>query len=250
MIVIEINGTKCNMPTSWHDLNVEQGQALMIEMAKPEWSDYLYRFAYYSGLNYTELKDSDIEVDELATILELISWDGIPLEELIINTPKSIRFFDASWINDWTIRVPQTSDFFRDRKAFVPKVAATQPVGSKIMFDQYVLAGIKETGNIFSTIHLAVAVYMQPLYFDGKFDGDQVDQLAEICKRCNFIEALSVATFFLSKHQSLHGWKMKDSSTSQTQGRQGQISQTFPDLDLSAMHISLPEETRQSSTSL
>ena len=158
MIEIEINGTKCNMPTSWHDLNVEQGQALMTQMNKPEWTDYLFRFAYLSSVDYDQLKGSDVEVDELATILELISWTHIPLDELVSTEPKSIKFFDASFVNDWTIRIPQTADYFRDRKVFVPKVAATQPVGSKIMFDQYVLAGIKETGYIFSTVHQAVAV--------------------------------------------------------------------------------------------
>lgn len=204
MIKLKIGDASCTIFSSWKELTIQQAQGIAPNTAAP----FFQRLAAHTGLSEEYLKDADLSDDDVEMLLDLISWDQIDVSELLDDAPKTIHFHNADHITEWTIRIPQTDAAFKDRRIRVPGNAAIQPVGSKIMFDQYVNSG----KSLIETAHYAIAVYLQPVYFDGVFDGDQVEQLAQIALRCNFIEGLSVAAFFLSRHQSLHGMKSKNSN--------------------------------------
>lgn len=214
MIKVNIGEYQIDFPTSWHDFTVEDGQKIVAAMGLPEWSDPVYRISLYTKVQYQHISSLNLTQEEIDALSEFIAWETIPVTEIADPSPACIHFFSPEWIQDWTIRVPKESIHFKDKKIRIPGNLEIQPVGSKIMFDQLVTIEVAKSGNIIPFIHYAVATYMQPLYFDNHFDGDQVMQLAEICKRCNFVEALSAAAFFLTKHQLLHSSKKKSSDTS------------------------------------
>jgi len=219
MIQVTIGGTRCNIFTSWGELTVEDGQRII-----PHTNAHFYkRLSAHTGLEEEYLKDCDLSDDEVKTLLDLMSWDQVVVASLIDPNPKSIHFYNADWIQDWTIRIPQTDAAFKNRVMRVPPSAAIQPVGSKIDFDNWVTSYVNNAGGneneatlaLISRIHYAIAVYLQPVYFESVYDSDQAELLAKIALRCKFIEGLSVAAFFLTRHQNLHGSKAKSSDTSQ-----------------------------------
>lgn len=229
MIKINIGGQPCELFTSWQELTLEQGQRIAPHTAAP----FFERLSAHTGLSEEFLKDVDLSDEDIKLLTDLMSWDQMDVYSLLDPDPKSIHFLNADWINDWTIRIPQTDAAFKDRKIRVPGNASIQPVGSKIMFDQYVNNGKDQI----ETAHYAIAVYLQPVYFDGVFDGDQVEQLAKIALKCNFVEALSVAAFFLSRHQNLHGTRSKNLVTAQQQKRYRQGLTDLKSSDFSDMLI-------------
>lgn len=206
MIEYKINEEQVTIPTGWHDFTVGHAQKIFAasnENPKLWQTDFIFRFSLYTGMNYEALKALNFSGTQLLELLSICDFEREPITDYIAPMKNALQFYNTDKSEGWLIRVPRSNANFDVRSVDVPADLSQRAVGSKIVFEQKVLPEYAQSGTLINVLHLALAIYFQPIYFNRKFDTDQVLQLAEQCKLCRFTDALPVADFFLKKSQSL-----------------------------------------------
>jgi len=204
MIQLKINNETLNIPTSWTDFTVGHIQNLFTVMESAEnWStDFIFRLAHYTGLEYEFLNACNFTSDQIINLMQLCEFERDKITDYIAPMQNALQFYIGPETKGWIIRVPKEESNFNTRELVVPGNISEKYVGAKIVFEKMVFPEYEKTGSLVNVLHLALAIYFQPLFYSSsKFDTDQVLELAEICKRCKFTEALPIGDFFLKKWQ-------------------------------------------------
>jgi hypothetical protein len=196
--------TKQERPIRWADFTVAHVQNIFDHMrTNPEaWAnDFIYRLSLYTGYEYEDIEALQLNEGELETLLELCVFERLPAIDSLPPVKNFLQFYTDEERADWKVRVPK-EEASLNRKTVDKQIPASIKraiVGSKILFEQMVIPSFRETGDLIKSLHLAIAVYMQPLYYMHSLNDEEILQLAEVTKRCKFGDAYPIAAFFLKK---------------------------------------------------
>lgn len=207
MISLNLNGESLTVPTGWGDFTVGHAQKIFFEMEnEPQrWFDnFLFRFSVYTGEKYEKIENLNFSDAQIIQLMDLVSFEREKFTEYLLPMGNALQFYrKEEGTESWLVRVPKEAAAFKDTTRKIPNKIEQRAVGSKIVFEQLVIPEYKSKGHIVHVMHFAIAIYMQPIYYMRAFDTDLVEQLAEICLHCNFLEAFTVADFFLKRWQNL-----------------------------------------------
>jgi hypothetical protein len=84
-----------------------------------------------------------------------------------------------------------------------PKDIRTQTNGQKLALEKKHYKNQEEGGNDVDLIPFALANYFQPVYFNNKYDADQVEELLPLIMECKIQDAYPIGSFFLTSYARL-----------------------------------------------
>jgi hypothetical protein len=80
-----------------------------------------------------------------------------------------------------------------------PTDLRSQSFGQKIALEKHYY----KVGNDLDCMPYALALYFQPIYFEGKYNSEQVDELLPLIMECKLGQAYPIASFFLNSYSQL-----------------------------------------------
>jgi hypothetical protein len=173
-----------DIPTGWHELKLSHYIALE-EMQQSE-SDLENKFRLLSIL-------SEVDLDK---------WMNAELNS--INVAQLNQ--STAWISKkihWK-KFPKPAVITIDgRELKVPVNLELERVGQHVDFEKrvYPLVQFDEDGNVknipASIYPIALAIYLQPQYLNGDYSADDLDEMIQLCKEAPFVQAVTLANFFL-----------------------------------------------------
>ena len=160
---------KASIPSSWEEVDV----ALWLKLDKLKAGDPVNVFSLLTGFDFEALeqsKDERIEgkiYEATAWVYDAPEWDKLPpLAELVIEGKP--------------YQVPQDLD--------------QCTLGQKVLINQ-AIARSEDTLNLLVEI---VAIYMQPVYYGGKFDREKLPDMRSKLLALPCIDVVAVGYFFLT----------------------------------------------------
>jgi hypothetical protein len=176
-MVINLNGTKKDIPVCFEELTTRQYEMLIPELAKDmENRDHFKIFNIIAGTNFSSYNvTSEIEV----TIWNAIKWiyeQPFPLNEM----PKVLTF--------------------KGNNITLPKNVKALSIGQNVALKQLVVKAQYLEENISS----AVAIYLQPIIDGAKFNSERVDEIKKEVDQMSCVLIRPIG-FFLLKSASTHG---------------------------------------------
>lgn len=216
-MVITLNGERKELASSWKELSTKHFQLLVPELAKPV-ADRDY-FKIFQVLTDTQFDGYELTSENEVTIWNAVKW--------IVEEP-----FQFSEELPKVLAVPHKGS---TKIITLPKKIKALTIGQNINLKQV----LEKSKYLDEKIIDAVAIYLQPLIDEAKFNSDRVSEIKKD------IEAMPVYLirpigFFLFKSVWPHGtgrvsyWKqIKNSLTSK-------LGRTLPAWQRSAGSISIP----------
>ncbi len=163
------------LPQDYGELTLKQ---LFDIKNKPD-GDFIDLMVILSGLprsTWEQAKDFNIDVK----IDPFLDW----IKEKF--TPESYLIKDFITVGDKLVKVP--------------KEIKSQSFGQKLALEKEYYRIAKDGGSEQDLIPFALALYLQPAYFNNKYDSDQVSELLPLIMNCKVEETYPIGTFFLNSY--------------------------------------------------
>lgn len=173
MVVVEINGKKYSMPGSFAELSTEMYCRIFKEweMDKPEdQRNYLKLFCILTNTDFKTFIDNDYNE---VTIWNAVKW--------VVNEPFTPHDIPKALQID-------------DRLVSIPKEIAMQSIGQNILVKQEVVKNKLAEASI----SFAVAVYLQPIYYNSKFNFERAIELKAIIDKMPVYRVAAIGFFLLA----------------------------------------------------
>jgi hypothetical protein len=166
------------LPQDYGELTLKQ----FFELRKKADGDFLDLLSILSNLpksTWEQAKDFNIDVK----IAPYLDWMNEKFN------PESFVLSDSLIING--------------KECKRPKDIRTQTNGQKLALEKQHYKNQESGGTDVDLIPFALANYLQPIYFNNKYDSDQVDELLPLVMECKIQDAYPIGSFFLNSYARL-----------------------------------------------
>ena len=163
--------TKVEVPESWEECSL----GMWLRLSSWDGSDYVKGFSKIVGVDYDIISRSKSK--KLYRILfEVIAWTGEEVDWEHLKTPEHLTI--------------------GGKKIKMPKNIGDQSLGQKILVHEAMLGG-----SLNEVLPVALATYLDPLYYGKEFDRSRAVKFEEVVKNLPVLEAYPAGIFFLTRSQ-------------------------------------------------
>lgn len=173
MLIFDVNDKQIEVPSSWSEAKLKVFQNFYRECK--EGDDTVKIFAAITSTQYSAVYESTSEVLESA-IYQAVAF--------VLNEPQTFR------------KAPMPNAVkIAGKTVKIPRQLARLTVGQNF----HMRAALATAKNLESVLSIAIAIYLQPLIDQGKFDYGRAREIEKEVLEMNIYDAYPVGFFLLSK---------------------------------------------------
>lgn len=174
MVALKLNGKPTDCPTSYDELNTETYQRIFKEwdlQKELHERDFFKLFCILTGSPFTQVDQSP---ENEAAIWELTRW-VIEQNYTFTEAPEYIEI--------------------EGKKLSIPENIGSLSIGQNIILKQL----LEKSKYLEESISMAMAVYLQPIYHESKFNYQKALEIERVIKRMPIKDTYQVGFFLLSR---------------------------------------------------